>query len=102
MSNKPTTKSYCVKRLRDNGYGIDRDDTIDYTPEDQRKWSIIMDNGGMSIFLTCYKDNTFHVYDGGRYTNTNMRLNTDSVEVLVQYLNERGLIHKHPRYGSQN
>lgn len=102
MSNKLTTKSYCIKRLRDIGYTIDREDAFDYTPEDERKWSFMIDNGGMSILITCYRNDTLHVYDGGRFTNTNMRLDTDSVEVLAEYLNSRGLIHKHPRYGQRN
>lgn len=102
MSNKLTTKSYCIKRLRDIGYAIDKEDSFDYSLEDDRKWSFIIDNGGMSILLTCYRNDTLHVYDGGRFTNTNMRLDTDSVEVLAEYLNSRGLIHKHPRYGQRN
>ena len=101
MSNKITTKSYCIKRLRDMGYMVDKIDAIEYMPEDNRKWSIIMDNGGMTVLLTCYKDDTLHVYDGGRYINTNLKLGTDSVEVLAEFLNDRGLIHKHPRYGRQ-
>lgn len=99
MSNKISTKSYCIKRLRDMGYTVDKIDAVEYTPEDDRKWSFVIDNGGMSIFITCYKNNTIHIYDGGRYTNTNMKLDTDSIEVLAEYLNSRGLIHKHPRYG---
>lgn len=98
MSNKITTKSYCIKRLRDMGYTVDKIDSIDYSEDDDRKWSFIMDDGGMSIFVTCYKDDTIHVYDGGRYTNTNMKLDTDSVEVLAEHLNKRGLIHKHYKY----
>jgi len=99
MSNKISTKSYCIKRLRDMGYTVDKIDAIEYTLEDERKWSFIIDNGGMSVFVTCYKNNTIHIYDGGRFTNTNMKLDTDSIEVLSEYLNSRGLIHKHPRYG---
>jgi len=99
MSNKISTKSYCIKRLRDMGYTVDKIDAIEYTPEDERKWSFIIDNGGMTVFITCYKNNTIHIYDGGRFTNTNMKLDTDSIEVLAEYLNSRGLIHKHPKYG---
>jgi len=99
MSNKISTKSYCIKRLRDMGYTVDKIDAIEYTLEDERKWSFIIDNGGMTVFVTCYKNNTIHIYDGGRFTNTNMKLDTDSIEVLSEYLNSRGLIHKHPRYG---
>lgn len=102
MSNKITTKSYCIKRLRDMGYTVDKIDSIAYSEDDNRKWTFIIDNGGMSILTTCYKDDTIHIYDGGRYINTNLKLNTDSVEVLAEFLNSRGLIHKHPKYGSKN
>jgi hypothetical protein len=101
MSNKITTKSYTIKRLRDMGYTVDKMDSIEYLPTDNRKWTIIMDNGGMTILVTCYKDDSLHLYDGGRYLNTSMKLNTDSVEVLAEFLNSRGLIHKHPRYGKK-
>ena len=102
MSNKITTKSYCIKRLRDMGYMVDKIDAIEYLPEDERKWSFVIDNGGMTVFVTCYKNNTIHIYDGGRYTNSNMKLDTDSIEVLAEYLNARGLINKHPRYGQSS
>lgn len=101
MSNKITTKSYCIKRLRDCGYHVDKIDAIEYSETDNRKWSIIIDPNGMSILVTCYKDETLHLYDGGRFINSNMRLNTDSVEVLIEFLNERGLIHKHYLYGKR-
>lgn len=80
------------------GYMVDKIEPVEYSDQDDRKWSFIIDNGGMSILVTCYKDDTLHVYDGGRYTNTNMKLNTDSVEVLAEYLNDRGLIHKYYTY----
>ena len=99
MYNKITTKSYCIKRLRDMGYMVDKLDTLEYSLTDDRKWSVIIDNGGMSIIITCFKNDTLHIYDGGRYAPTNLKLDTDSVEVLSEFLNERGLIRKHPRYG---
>jgi hypothetical protein len=99
MSNKLATKSYCIKRLRDSGYHVDKIDSIEYSEDDNRKWTCLIDSGGMSIIVTCYKDSTLHLYDGGRYLNTNMKLNTDSMEVLIEFLNERGLIHKHYMYG---
>ncbi len=102
MSNKITTKSYTIKRLRDMGYTVDKMDSIEYLPTDNRKWTIIMDNGGMTILVTCYKDDSLHLYDGGRYINSSMKFNTDSVEVLAEFLNSRGLIHKHPRYGKRS
>ena len=101
MSNKITTKSYCIKRLRDTGYTVDKLDSIVYTESDARKWTVLLDRGGMSIVITCFKNDTIHVYDGGRYTNSRMKLSTDSVEVLVDFLNSRGLIHKHPYYSTR-
>lgn len=99
MSNKITKKSYCIKRLRDCGYRVDKIDAIQYSDEDYRKWTAIIDPGGMSIFLTCNRDDTLHLYDGGQYISSTMKLNTDSVEVLVEFLNEKGLITKHKNYG---
>lgn len=101
MSNKISSKSYCIKRLRDCGYHVDKIDSIEYTESDSRKWSAIIDPNGMSIFLTCHKDETVSLYDGGRYINSNMKLNTDSIEVLIEFLNDQGLIYKHYLYGKQ-
>lgn len=102
MSNKITTKSYCIKRLRDMGYTVDKIDSLDYQESDSRKWSCTIDNGGMMILLTCYKDDTLHVYDGGRYVGIRYKLDTDSVEILAEFLHEKGLIRKHPRYDSRS
>lgn len=101
MSNKISTRSYYIKRLRDCGYLIDKISSVEYADNDSRKWSAIIDNGGMSIFVTCYKNSTLHLYDGGRYINTNLKLDTDSVEVVIELLHERGLIHKHYSYGKR-
>ena len=98
-NNRITTQSYAIKRLRDSGYIVDRIDSLTYTEEDKRKWSIIVDNGVSSIILTCFKDSTIQLYDGGRFFNPNLRIDTDSVEVLIDYFNERGIINKHWNYG---
>lgn len=99
MSNKITTRSYFIKRLRDSGYRVDKVDALEFQETDNRKWACIIDNGGMSILVTCYKDETLHFYDGGRFIQPNMKLRTDSIEVLIEFLNERGLVYKHYTYG---
>lgn len=99
MSNKISTKSYTIKRLRDCGYAVDKLDNMVYQETDTRKWSILIDNGCSSILLTCYRDSTIQLYDGGRFLNPNLKLDTDSIEVLIDYLNERGIINKHYTYG---
>lgn len=94
-----TTPSYTVKRLKDCGYNIFRLDVLDYTESDNRKWSLLVDNGAGSLILTCLKNGNFHFYDGGRFFNSQLKLNTDSVEVLIEYLNDKGFINKHWSYG---
>jgi len=98
-NNKITTQSYTIKRLRDCGYIVDKLDKVEYTDEDTRKWSILVDNGTATIILTCFKDSTIQLYDGGRFLNPKLKLDTDSVEVLIDYLNQRGIINKHRNYG---
>ncbi len=102
MSNKISTKSYCIKRLRDSGYTVDRMDAIQYSEEDKRKWSILVDNGTSSIILTCLKAGNINLYDGERFLNSRISLDTDSVEVLIEYFNERGIVNKHYTYGKSN
>lgn len=98
-NNRITTQSYTIKRLRDSGYIVDRLDSITYQEDDKRKWSIMVDNGVSSIILTCFKDSSIQLYDGARFLNPNLRLDTDSVEVLIDYFNERGIVNKHWNYG---
>lgn len=96
--NNITTKSYLVKRLKDSGYSIDKMENIEYSKNDKRKFSILIDNGGVSVILTCYKDGKIQFYDGGRIHNAHLNLRTDSVEVIYEYLNEKGVINKHYSY----
>jgi len=107
MANKITTKSYCIKRLRDMGYAVDKIETLEkmdiipYSEKDPRKWSCIIDNNGMSILLTCLKDETFHIYDGGRYLGSHTWKKFDDLDDLAEFFNDRGLIRKHPKYGAR-
>ena len=99
MSNsKVQTRSYFIKRMRDCGYYVDRV-AWDYSEKDSRKWAVIMDNGGTSVIITCYKDNSFHFYDGCAYAKNHLKIVCESIEVLIGYLNDWGFIHKHSSYG---
>lgn len=97
-NNKITTKSYFIKRLRDCGYVVDKT-PIEYLENDVRRWTILLDNGISSVFGTCYKDGTFSFYDGNRYISNRLKIRTDSIEVIVEYLNSRGIVNKHLKYG---
>lgn len=96
--SKISTKAYCVKCLRDSGYNIDRLDSIEYTEEDHRKWSILIDNGVASILCTCMKDNTLRMYDGSRFFDTYQKLKIDNPDILITFLHESGIMNKHYLY----
>ena len=99
-NNKITTKSYFIKRLRDGGYIVDKF-PFEFTKEDKRRWTVLIDNGVSSIIATCYKNGAFTFYDGERFLPCNLQLSTDSIEVIVEHLNKRGIINKHPKYCKQ-
>ena len=85
-------------RLKNSGYPVDKWENIEYTKDDTRKFSILLDNGGACIFITCYKDGKIQFYDGGRNHITHLPHKTDSVEVIYEYLNDKGVINKHRSY----
>ena len=97
--NNITTKSYLIRRLRNSGYTVDKLDNINYTVSDKRKFSVMIDMGGVGLLVTVYKDGRIHFYDGGRNHNINLKHSTLSAEVLIEYLNDKGVINKHWSYG---
>lgn len=100
MANKLTTQSYFIKRLRDSGYNVFKIDSVEYRASDKRKWSVILDNAVASVIITCMKSGALQLYDGNRFIkNTNLKIDTDSVEVLIEHLNEYGIVNKHKAYG---
>ena len=95
--NKITTQGYFVKRLRDAGYYVvklyDR-----YEKNDPRKWTVLLNPKYESLFITCYDNSDFEgraLYefnDGGVNLPRNFNISTDSIEVVLQRLNEFGVI----------
>ena len=101
MANKVSTQSYLIKRLRDSGYNVIKLDGITYTESDSRKWTILLDNAVSSVFITCMKNNELQLYDGNRFIkNTKLKIDTSSVEVLIEFLNSCGIVNKHRSYRS--
>lgn len=99
MSNKITTLGYFVKRLRDSGYVVNKLYT-DFSEMDSRRWTVVIDPDNASVFCTCYENDSelgdlfFEMYDGGRFIPSKFRLKTDSIEVIVTYLNKYGIHNK--------
>ena len=98
MANKLTTAGYFKKRMRDRGYGVD-DLFRNYSGNDPRGWTVIIDPGVASVLCTCYinankddlKDSVpgdfyFELHDGGQFIPSKLAIKTSSIEVLIEYL----------------
>lgn len=94
--NSIKTPSYFCKRLRDNGYIVLKI-FQGFTEGDPRRWVVLVDPGGASIFITCYTnkefagDVMFELNDGGIRFPKNMSIKTDSIEVIVTHLIQKGI-----------
>lgn len=112
MANKITTLGYFKKRMRDCGYMVD-DLYRNYSYTDPRAWSVMIDPGVASIQCTCYvnanqedikysqgNDFYFEMYDGGQFIPNKFIVKTNSIEVLVEYLEKFNITNKAPQYGS--
>jgi hypothetical protein len=94
--NKITTLSYFVKRLKDSGFNVWKI-CNNYAQSDPRKWTVMIDPGNASVFVTCYEnrdfksEKMFEFNDGGRLFPKNFSLKTTSTEVVVTTLIERGI-----------
>ena len=99
MANKITTQGYFKKRLRDSGYKV-MDVFKTYNYLDPRAWTLLIDPGGASIFCTCYinYDDRGHtvveLYDGGQFIPGRLKIDTSSIEVIMDKLNSFDLVNK--------
>jgi len=98
-NNKPTNESYFIMRLRNNGYLVNRI-PVKFSQQDQRAWMVVIDPGGASLFATCYRnveapeDNYIEFYDGDQYIPQRFKLLTNSMETIIEWLNNFGVIEK--------
>ena len=94
--NKITTLSYFTKRLKDSAFNVWKI-CDNYSISDSRKWTVMVDPGGASIFITCYENRPFkgewifEFNDGGQFIPKNFSLKTTSMEVVVSFLLEKGV-----------
>lgn len=106
MSNKLTTLSYTLKRLRDSGYYAHKLFT-EYSNTDPRAWTIIIDPGVSSIFCTCFindpflGESYFELFDGGQFIPGRLKIKTSSYEVLVEHLVKYNINNKAPGYNNR-
>lgn len=96
QKNKISTPGYFIKRLRDNKI-ITLRVFQDYGIGDARRWTVLVDPGQSSVFITCYENLNekneilFHLDDGGKKFNRNYFIKTHSIEVIIKELLEKGV-----------
>jgi len=99
--NKATTLSYFIKRLKDSGY-VTWKICNNYALADSRKWTVLVDPGSTSVYITCYeskdfdKEMLFEFSDGGQYFPKNYSIRTSSMEVIMSILVDRGIPQRPP------
>lgn len=99
MSNKIRTKGYFKKRLRDSGYRVE-DVFNNYSTLDPRAWTVVIDPGCASVMCTCYinhpdrGETLIELYDGGQFIPGRIKLQTDSIEVVLEKLHCFDIINK--------
>jgi|TARA_R100000152_G_C6773929_1_gene201480 hypothetical protein len=97
--NKLKTPGYFIKRLKDNDFVTLRIFTK-YSESDPRKWTVLVDPTGASVYITCFENTPFkgeylfQFNDGNQIFNNNFSLKTDSIEVVVQKLLKSGVRQK--------
>tara|TARA_R110002060_G_scaffold67656_1_gene76331 strand:- start:77 stop:415 length:339 start_codon:yes stop_codon:yes gene_type:complete len=97
--NKLKTAGYFIKRLKDNEFVTLR--IFDkYSESDPRRWTVLVDPGGASVYITCFENTPFrgeylfNFNDGNQNFNNNFSLKTDSIEVVVSKLIKVGVQQK--------
>lgn len=94
--NKISTLGYFVKRLKDNKFITYR--IFDkYAISDTRRWTVLVEPGTYSVYITCYvnkefsNDVMFELNDGGVLFPKNFSLKTDSIEIVITHLISKGV-----------
>ena len=97
--NKLKTPGYFIKRLKDNDFVTLR--IFDkYSNSDPRKWTVLVDPKGSSVYITCFENTPFkgeflfQFNDGNQLFKNSFSLKTDSIEVVVQKLLKSGVRQK--------
>lgn len=96
ISNKIKTAGYFIKRLKDSGFVVFKMFNA-YSNIDPRRWTVLVDPGVSSVFVTCYTNKNeinevlFELDDGGNMFSKGTYFKTESIETLVSLLIEKGV-----------
>lgn len=110
MANPLNNLSYFVGRLRDCGYVVNKLE-IRYSEADPRCWTIVIDPYCANILCTCFRnanseslkgseigDDYFEFHDGGQFLRQLFKIKTNSMEVIISFLNKYGITNKAKSY----
>jgi hypothetical protein len=95
--NKISTPGYFLKRLRDNNF-ISNRIFSSYADSDPRRWTVLVEPGTFSIYITCFENKNFanevmyEFNDGDRLFRRNLFIKTESIEVIITHLLSKGVI----------
>lgn len=109
MNNKVKTAGYLINRLKDAGFVVWKIFNC-YNDGDARRWTILVDPGNFSVFITCYfnKDMidgvSFYLDDGGQKFPEHKFIKTESAEVIIKTLIDAGVSNnpKHNKFFKEN
>lgn len=80
-----------------------------YSMEDPRKWTVMVNPGVHSIYITCVVNRDemgqapeFEINDSGLRFQRNLVLKTSSIEVVVNLLTGRGVLGDCTKYTKQH
>ena len=96
ISNKIKTAGYFIKTLKDSGFVVFKMFNA-YSNIDPRRWTVLVDPGVSSVFVTCYTNKNeinevlFELDDGGNMFSKGTYFKTESIETLVSLLIEKGV-----------
>jgi hypothetical protein len=96
VSNKIKTAGYFIKRLKDSGFVVFKIFNA-FNDADSRRWTILVDPGVTSVFVTCYCNKNeinevlFEIDDGGIKFPKGSFYKTESVEIIVAELITKGI-----------
>ena len=96
ISNKIKTAGYFIKRLKDSGFVVFKMFNA-YNNTDPRRWTVLVDPGVTSIYITCYTNKNeineilFEIDDGGQLFNKGTYYKTDSAETIISNLIQKGV-----------
>jgi hypothetical protein len=96
VNNKIKTAGYFIKRLKDSGFVVFKMFNA-YDVTDPRRWTVLVDPGISSVFITCYSNKNelnetlFEIDDGGNNFPKGTYIKTESIEIIISMLIDKGV-----------